>query len=168
VQKRSRPRQKEEVGDHDLIPVLSCMFLLVPALLLAMEIASLAAITVSPPRFDSAPGRGPERPGMEFSVEVRSDGFLVERGRGGASEADGTTIAMKGTEHDFEALEAVAVRVKQQHSDETRVTVTAESSVEFDTIVRTIDALRGRDCSLADAGAEPPDECLFWDVVVEG
>ena len=35
----------------DLIPVLSCMFLLVPALLLAMEAANWASIPVSPPQF---------------------------------------------------------------------------------------------------------------------
>ncbi len=168
MQKRSRHGQKTEAGDPDLIPVLSCMFLMVHALLLAMEFASLASITVSPPTFTSEAGGDHEPADVRLSVMVRSDGFLVARGRSELGGPDATTIALDGAEHDFDALEQVVARVKQLYPEESRVTVSAESSIEFDTIVRTMDALRGRECSLADAAAEPPGECLFWDVVVEG
>jgi biopolymer transport protein ExbD len=168
VQKRSRPRQKAAVLEPDLIPVLSCMFLLIPALLLAMEIASLAAITVSPPKFVSTPGADPGKDEhLEFSVMVRGDGFVANVGRVGSPNQAETEIEVVGSDHDYAALERLALELKQRHRAETRVNITAEGDIPFQTIVRTMDALRGHECSLADASMHAPDECLFWDVVVE-
>lgn len=169
MQKRSRSRQEKQVPEADLIPVLSCMFLLIPALLLAMEVASWASITVSPPMVTSdrdAPPKDVTQP-MRFTVMVRSDGFLAKVGKHGTADDAATEIALAGPDHDFAALEALARELKQRHGEETRVNVTAEGDIPFQTLVRTMDALRGRDCSLAAASAQTPDECLFWDVVVE-
>ena len=47
----ARKKFEEKVVEADLIPVLNIMFLLIPALLLAMEVAKFSAITVSPPKF---------------------------------------------------------------------------------------------------------------------
>jgi hypothetical protein len=49
------------------------------------------------------------------------------------------------------------------------VNITAENGIEYGTIVRSLDALRGSECSLAGAfmGESVPAECYFWTVVVE-
>ena len=45
-----KKRYQEDEIVADLLPVLNIMFLLIPALLLAMEFASMASINVSPPK----------------------------------------------------------------------------------------------------------------------
>ncbi len=46
---------KKKKSRPNLLPVMNIMFLMIPALLLAMEIAKMAAIVVSPPKFAAAP-----------------------------------------------------------------------------------------------------------------
>lgn len=164
MQIRRCSKQKDSVPEPDLIPVLGCMFLLVPALLLAMEVATMGSVTVSPPRIQASTGEDPGHdPPFRFSVTVRNDGFLAKVGDARSTDDGGTEIRMRGAEHDFDSLERLAQWLKRHHRDESRVTVTAESDIPLQTLVRTIDTLRGRQCSLA----EPGDECLFWDVVIE-
>ena len=154
----------DSVPEPDLIPVLGCMFLLVPALLLAMEVATVGSFTVAPPRIEASTGEDPGHDApFRFSVTVRNDGFLAEVGYVRSTDDAGTEIEVRGAEHDFAALESLAKQLKAQYRDETRVTITAERDIPLQTIVSTIDTLRGRNCSLADPG----DECLFWDVVIE-
>jgi biopolymer transport protein ExbD len=168
VQIRRCSKQKDTTPEPDLIPVLGCMFLLIPALLLAMEVATMGSVTVSPPRYQASTGQDPgqEHP-FRFLVTVRNDGFLAKVGYVRSTDDSGTEIEVRGAEHDFASLESLAKELKHQYRDESRVTVTAESDIPLQTIVRTLDALRGRNCSFADASIEPGDECLFWDVVIE-
>jgi len=53
--KKYRKKNEIVVEDANVLPVMNIMFLMIPALLLAMEVASLAAIGVSPPKFAAAP-----------------------------------------------------------------------------------------------------------------
>jgi len=160
--------------ESHLIPVLSVMFMLVPALLLAMQVASMAAINVHPPHYTTAvtgdPGEDDE---LLFQVMVAEDGFYTTIA--GARLGEGTPdIALRAGAptddlYDYGALEARARDLKRQHPQASRVGLTAEGSVSLQTLVRTMDALRGRGCKLemVHKGESPPDSCLFWDVVVE-
>ena len=49
--RRRKKNAEEGEVEANLIPVMNVMFLLIPALLLAMEVARFAAINVSPPKF---------------------------------------------------------------------------------------------------------------------
>ena len=78
-----RPRSSRDGDDApNLVPILNVMLLLIPALLLAMEVASFAAITVTPPRFVPSPmASTPKEPvpeSLDFTVAIRDDGFRVE------------------------------------------------------------------------------------------
>jgi hypothetical protein len=101
---------------------------------------------------------------------VRSDGFLAKVGQRGSADDAATEIPLGASAgHDYAALEQMAQTLKAQYPDEPRVSLTAEGDIPLSTLVETMDALRGRDCSLASAYTEieNPDGCLFWDVVVE-
>ncbi len=153
----------------DLIPVLSCMFLLIPALLLAMEVASFASVPVSPPLATAtdAPPSNETEP-FSFRVRVASDGFRITAGRRGLESAE-TTIAMAGEEHDFAELTKLAQQTKALYPTESTLTLTAEGDVPLSVLVETMDAARGPKCSLAEvhASSVPPPECFFWMVIVE-
>jgi biopolymer transport protein ExbD len=163
-------RSPDGVEEANVLPVMNVMFLLIPALLLAMEVASMAAISVSPPRTSST-GRESHHttPNFELKIRVASDGFWLEENQAPVGEAGRPSVARVGEDYDFVALEAMAQRLKAAHPDEHIVRVTAEGDVPLQVIVGTMDAMRGTDCKLAalPEGEGPPAECLFWQPVVQ-
>lgn len=186
----ARRRKKMEEGEVEanLIPVLNVMFLLIPALLLAMEVARFAAVHVTPPKFAAQADEKKEKEDKEkplnLKVFILEDGYRVsaqgqQQGADAGKSADSNkpTIPLKkpGTKledfdrYDYAALEAEAARYKQLFSHETVVTVSAENSIPMQVLINTMDSLRGSDCKLlkAYAGEEVPKECLFWQAIVE-
>ena len=49
------------------------------------------------------------------------------------------------------------------------MTISAENSIPMQSLINTMDALRGTECKLlkAMAGEEVPPECYFWQAIVE-
>lgn len=154
------------VVEADLLPVLNIMFLLIPALLLAMEFASMASIDVAPPRMCASCETQPTSTAEVFklTVEIRTDGFQAEVN----GSASGEQIPLVDGKHDFAALAAAAKQMKLAHPATTDVTVKAESTVHLQTLVETLDTLRGDDCKLAGVrkGEDVPADCLFWQPTV--
>ncbi len=154
----------------DLLPVLNIMFLLIPALLLAMEFASMASIHTSPPRMcaNCSTEQTKIREPFKLAVQIRSDGFEAKLN---GTVVGGAPIPLgPAGDHDFAALTATAKELKRAYPQDTEVTISAESQVKLQTLVSTIDALRGEDCSLATSqrlGEAPPETCLFWQTVIE-
>jgi len=183
-----RKKLKEGDVEANLIPVLNVMFLLIPALLLAMEVARLAAVHVTPPKFAATASEKKEKDDkekpLELKVYILEDGYRVsaqgqQQGAEAGKSADSSkpTIPLKkpGTalddfeRYDYAALEAEAKRYKGLFPHETVVTLSAENSIPMQVLVQTMDALRGSECKLMQAYVEEevPAECLFWQPVVE-
>lgn len=159
------PKKKKRVTipplDVDLIPVLSCMFLLIPALLLAMEAANWSSIPVSPPKFANQGEH--ERPTHEqprLAVEVREDGFAVTLGRGGLP----AVVGLEG-EDGLDGLRSAAEGIKASYPSLENVYLSAEGTIPLQTLVETMDVLRGSTCSLLPG--EDPSSCLFPGVIID-
>lgn len=156
----------DAVVQADLLPVMNIMFLLIPALLMAMEFASMAQIQVSPPRIGGEPtaSNTPDEPRLEYKVMIRSDGFAPRTTTGPLPD-----IPLRSGELDFEALAAATRSLKSAHPAEVSVTVSAENDVSMDKLVRTLDTLRGDGCKLAGVqkGEQPGAQCLFFAPVIE-
>ncbi|MCX4244050.1 biopolymer transporter ExbD [Paraliomyxa miuraensis] len=170
--KRAKKKNEDGEVEANMIPVLSTMFLLIPALLLAMEIAPFTSVRVEPPKFsqlqDPSPTDQPQER-LRFRVQVRQDGFTVRYGSKPESERT-VDIPLGGDgKHDFAALEQRASELKALFPEDPVVNISAENAIGYGTLVESMDALRGRDCSLKSAlyGESVPQECLFWNVVVE-
>ena len=165
-----KDKPKEAEVEANLIPVMSCMFLLIPALLLAMEVARHAAIPVNTPKFCDVvrPQETPTERIEKFSVRVRGDGFSTAMGST-TPEVDIPLRSNEPNDYDFEALESKAAALASADRGQYTVHLSAEGDVPFDALVETMDALRGRDCSLAKAaaGERVGDGCYFWNVVIE-
>lgn len=148
----------------DLIPVLSCMFLLVPALLLAMEAANWASVPVSPPRFThDGPTTGSTDEPRALRVEVREDGYALSLGRC-TTCAPEQVVAQTG-EDGLDGLREVAREIKDTHPGVEQVYLSAEASISLQTLVETMDVLRGDTCSLAPDSTR--EGCLFPGVVID-
>src|SRR5690606_18612085 len=98
---RFKKNEEIPVEEANVLPVMNIMFLLIPALLLAMEVASMAAIAVSPPKFSAAPSEKKEedkeeKKQLKLKVHVMEDGFRI-------SAADQQEGAEAGKEQDSNA-----------------------------------------------------------------
>jgi biopolymer transport protein ExbD len=151
---------------------MNVMFLLIPALLLAMETASMAAISVTPPKACNCERSDtpPESPKLKFEVRVASDGFWLNTNDepvGGLGRP--TVLRESDAEYDYAALEAKARALKAQYPAEPKVYLTAEGDIPLQVLVGAMDALRGSDCKLSGVadGEQPPAECLYWNPVVQ-
>jgi biopolymer transport protein ExbD len=183
-----KSRFEEEEIEANLLPVMNIMLLMIPALLLAMEIARMAAISVSPPKFaataDQKQEEKKEKP-LNLKVFIMEDGYRVsasgqqagaEAGKSADSGAPTIPLAKPGTtlddfdRFDYPALEAEAKKYKDLFPHETVVTISAENSIPMQVLIKTMDAMRGQDCKLIGAmrdGEEVPPECMFWQAIVE-
>lgn len=149
----------------DLIPVLSCMFLLVPALLLAMEAANWASIPVSPPQFTTGAEHTDDTVVQpKLSIEVREDGFALSLGRCEGCGGPPEVVAREG-EDGLDGLRTAAAALKADYPGIDNVYLSAEASIPLQTLVETMDALRGEQCSLAPDSTR--DGCLFPGVVID-
>jgi hypothetical protein len=185
-----RKRKEIEVIEANVLPVMNIMFLLIPALLLAMEVASMAAITVTPPKFSATPSEKKEedkneKKPLKLKVFIMEDGFRIsaagqqegaEAGREADSSRPTIPLAKPGApmeefdRYDYAQLEAKSREYKAAYPHETVVTISAENTIPMQVLVSAMDGLRGLDCKLLaamQAGEEVPKECLFWQPIVE-
>ncbi len=181
------PRKKNDKAlegevKANMLPVMNIMFLLIPALLMAMEFASMAAINVSPPKFTDTPSNTPppEKPPkqLDLKVVIHDDGFELSAKGEEIAKAD-AWIALANPRgerldydrYDYRALEARAKLYKQAFPEEIAVKVSAEGDVPMQALISTMEALAGSTCKIGPTihkGEVPPDDCLFWQPVVEG
>ena len=185
---RKRKKMDEGEVEANLIPVMNVMFLLIPALLLAMEVARFAAVNVTPPKFAAQADQKKEKEDKEkplnLKVFIMEDGYRVsasgqqegaDAGKSADSNKPTIPLAKPGTplddfdRYDYTSLEAKAAEYKSLFSHETLVTISAENSIPMQVLINTMDALRGTDCKLLlwKQGEEPPPECYFYHAVVE-
>ena len=186
--KKYRKKMKDQVTEANVLPVMNIMFLLIPALLYAMEVASMAAIHVSPPKMSAAPSdkkepEKEEKKPLRLKVFIMEDGFRVsaseqqegaEAGKSADSKRPTIPLSNSGAElswerYDYAALEAKAKEYKSAYPHESVVTFSAENSIPMQALVTAMDAMRGSDCKLMlpDGQDELGPECLFWAPLVE-
>jgi biopolymer transport protein ExbD len=186
---RVRKNNEIHVEEANVLPVMNIMFLLIPALLLAMEVASMAAIAVSPPKFAAAPSdkkeeeKKEEKP-LKFKVFILADGFRVSTAAqqegaeaGQAQDSSGPSIPLAKPSapaddyerYDYAALEAKAKELKDKAKHETVVTISAENDIPMQVLISTMDAVRGSECKLLVLKEDEPmpEECLFFQPIVE-
>ncbi|NVB40782.1 biopolymer transporter ExbD [Pseudenhygromyxa sp. WMMC2535] len=186
---RSRKPEKLDVPEANVLPVMNIMFLLIPALLLAMEVASMASISISPPKLCGAvcSKSEPTQPQVEplnLKVFIRADGFSVasaeqqvgaDAGRARDSSAPTLPLARPSAaaddyeRYDYAGLEAMAAELIERYPHEIRVSIGAENDVPAQVLINTMDALRGGECKLAEfaAGDDRPQGCYFYEAIVE-
>ncbi len=164
--RRGSKSQTEVVPEANVLPVMNIMFLRIPALLLAMEVATMAAIVVTAPQVsttgtESAPP--PTEKPFEFKVYIKDDAIFTEVDQRVAQPGEPGHLPRREGALELAGLTAYAQELKREHRDKSIVQVTAESNVRYDELVATMDALRGDECSMRDPELAG---CLFWQPIV--
>lgn len=150
-----------------MLGVLSVLLLLIPSLLLMAQVAQLAEVTVWTPRFAKEGARDPTiycGTDERLYVAITYGGSYARRG-GRPWERVGTSHRP----HGLRALAAVAFAHKRAHPWQTVAFVTAQPGVSYQTLVTTLDTLRGPGCRLSsvEAGEAEPADCWLWHPIIQ-
>ncbi len=149
-----------------MLGVLSVLLLLIPSLLMLGQLVRYTEIPIATPYFAS---EGPKDHvihcgrGVSFHVAIAYDGYYVRRGY----EQWHRVGSRPG--HDHRALTDAVLEHLRSFPHQSVAHITAQDDVPYQTLVATLDTVRGRDCQLAEAlsGQGVPPECLLWRPIVE-
>jgi biopolymer transport protein ExbD len=171
---RRRIREEEETGELNIVPYLDVVVNLVMFMLLSMTgLITLGVLNVSAPKMGGegaavvAQEAGPK---LLLTVAVGSQGFYIA-GAGGVLGPDANATDLKRPptiplgadgKYDFTALSAQLLAIKEKFPNETQVILTADGSVVYDVLIKTMDACREQVVKSPDGKSERKP--LFFDV----
>ena len=154
VRRLSAPKQAdegEEAGELNIIPFLDIIMNVLMFVLATVAVTFTATIDSTPP---SLGGKG-VRPAvtanaLNLAVFVVNEGFSLKAAGGNiatgcSSPGPGLAVPKAGNEYDYATLTDCAKKLKDASADfkdETQVTITANPQIDFQTIIKAIDALR--------------------------
>lgn len=155
IRRLSRPKEPspdEGGGELNIIPFLDIIMNVLIFVLATISVTFTATIDTLPPRAGSG-ARAPTTPTLGLTVLIVPDGFSL-KARGGnvapgcTDTGPGLAIARKEGDHDYAALKACVERLKAaspEFKDETGVTISANPSIPYQTVIHTMDAVRTND-----------------------
>jgi biopolymer transport protein ExbD len=136
----------------------------------------LHEVMVSPPRGWYEPPEGgwgsPTQRSRELKLTVDRERIEASWGsRGGKARFEARADCWDDPVacHASDALVAKLAELKADYRDETAATLLLDGAVPLQTVVTLADMLRGRGCRLngAQMGEDVPEQCLFWQPIVD-
>jgi biopolymer transport protein TolR len=153
--RKTRVHEHDEVGELNIVPYLDIMMNLVMFMLLTMTaLAALGVLNVTAPKYGptaAAPAPNPTEKKLTLTVAISKTGFYVAGsgvvlpGETAPTTVNATqppTIALKDGQYNYDALTAKMDEIKRAFPNETRVIVTADPNIEYETLVATMDSIR--------------------------
>jgi len=154
VRRLSQPKEAEEgeeAGELNIVPFLDIIMNVLMFVLATVAVTFTATIDSTPP---SLGGKGVRAQGeskaLNLSVFVVNDGFSLKAAGGNIApgcDTPGAGLAVPkiNNDYDYDSLTKCAQKLKDaspDFKDETQVTITANPGVDYQTVIRAIDALR--------------------------
>jgi biopolymer transport protein TolR len=149
---------EEEHGEINLVPYMDIVTNIIIFLLASVvNQVPLGTVNVSSPTFGGGGGDGqPDKPALNLTVTVGNTGFLLA-GSGGVMPP---IPKLPNGDYDYSALTTKLAEIKKEFSEETKATFNADAITPYETVVKTLDAMRTyRD------DKELRDKELFPDIV---
>jgi biopolymer transport protein ExbD len=157
IRKKSTPHEldpSEAAGELNIVPFLDIVMNIIMFLLATTQtVLLLAEIEAQLPQLGRGRGAQTEGSALNLSVTVTQEGIVVA-GSGGklAPGCEGTmtgrviTVPKTSAGYDWAALTRCVARVKAQpqFADETQVIVGADPTIEYEHMIRAMDALRSQ------------------------
>jgi biopolymer transport protein TolR len=132
---------EEDTGEINLVPYMDIVTNIIIFLLASViNQVPLGTVNVSSPTF-GAGGAGdsqPEKPALNLTVTVGGTGFTLA-GSGGVMPP---IPKLPNGDYDYPALTTKLAEIKKEFSDETKATFNADAVTPYDTVVKTLDAMR--------------------------
>jgi biopolymer transport protein ExbD len=144
-------RRKPVDSDLLLVPYIDLLTCMVAFLLISAVWTQLARLQVQQKGQGQESGETP--PQTKIAVLVHKDGFAV------IANQDQQPVPRQREQYDYGALTTELQRLKKAFPDKTDLQVLSEDTIQFETIVKTMDASMTAgfpDISLLDAAGSPP------------
>lgn len=147
--------RRTRVSIHDMevnmTPIMNLMVVLIPLLLSSAELIKISVIELNLP-----PAAGPqtteEKPPkeenlrLELAVTITDKGFILSSPAGILGSDEGPSIPKANGEYDYEKLTQTLFKIKQKafdkYEDTDSIIIQAESDIEYQTLVSTMDSAR--------------------------
>lgn len=151
-----RPKKRELAvsGDINVIPFIDMLSVIIIFLIMVASFMNLGVVESSMPRAGGAEAQTAEQAQQQQQQEERLDltiaitekGFYVGGAGAILQERAGEPTIPKKTngEYDFQALNDKLWEIKQQYPNEWTVILLPEDKIEYETIIKTMDAARER------------------------
>lgn len=152
--RKLKPKEEGETGELNIVPYLDILMNLIMFMLLSITgLATFGVLNVTAPSYGASVSNGQdEKPKLLLSVLISKKGFFVaatgavlanQSGSAQASTNGAPTIPVNpdGT-YDYAKLTSQMLAVKKEFPTERSVIVGAESDVQYETLVQTMDAIR--------------------------
>jgi biopolymer transport protein TolR len=154
VRRLSAPREAEEgeeAGELNIIPFLDIIMNVLMFVLATVAVTFTATIDSTPPSLGGARVRDtPPSNALNLAVFVVNEGFSLKASGGNiatgcSSPGPGLAVPKDGANYNYPGLTDCAKKLKDASADfkdETQVTITANPGIDYQTLIRAIDALR--------------------------
>jgi biopolymer transport protein ExbD len=128
-------RGRAETPELDVTTFLNLMVVLIPFLLISAVFSRVAIMELNVPTVAGGPASN--KPNFAIEVIVREAG--LEIANGSSVEA---SIPKKDDQYDMEKLDQILTRLKAAYPDKDDATVLMEPDIEYDHLIRVMDAVR--------------------------
>jgi biopolymer transport protein TolR len=131
---------EEETSEINLVPYMDIVTNIIIFLLASVvNQVPLGTVNVSSPTFGGGGGDAQEeKPALNLTVTVGGSGFTLA-GSGGVMPP---IPKLPSGEYDYGALTAKLAEIKKEFADETKATFNADAVTPYETVVKTLDAMR--------------------------
>ena len=131
---------EEEHGEINLVPYMDIVTNIIIFLLASVvNQVPLGTVNVSSPTFGGGGGEGQEeKPALNLTVTVGGSGFTLA-GSGGVMPP---IPKLPSGDYDYDALTVKLAEIKKEFVDETKATFNADAVTPYETVVKTLDAMR--------------------------
>lgn len=148
-------KKNKEPPEMDITTFLNLMVVLVPFLLIT---AVFSRITIMELHIPAGAGASSDKPKLVIEIILRKDKLELGNGQGVLARwpnVDG--------QHDIKKLSEYLIKVKGNYPDKTDATILVEPDIEYDYMVKIMDAVRSAE--ILQAGqTEPEKVALFPDM----
>ncbi len=158
TRRRHYRKRMVETPELNITTFLNLMVVLIPFLLISAVFSRVTIMELSVPT--SAGGGAVTTPNFAIEVIVRQAGFEIANGS--SVEA---AVPKKDGEYDMEMLSQLLLRLKAQYPDKEDATVLLEPDIEYDYLIKIMDAVRGTRKEV-EGSDEPQKFVLFPDISI--
>ncbi len=148
--RRNRP---DQVLEPDLTPIMNLIVVLIPLLLTSVQFIKLGIIELNLP--PSVAGisepvvmdKEPVLPRLDLSISITSNGFTISSALAVLRNEAGVSVPKRrDNQYDYEMLNQqlmiIKTGVENRFADSKKVIIMAESEIDYQTLVSTMDAAR--------------------------
>ena len=151
LSQQKEPEPGDEAGELNVVPYLDIIMNILMFVLASVSVSFVGTIDTTSPSIGSSGVRADvSTKALNLTVLIVAQGVSMKTSGGniatGCQDAgSGIAVLKIGEEYDLKGITACAKRLKESnpsYKDETQVTLTANSNVEYNTVIDVMDALR--------------------------